>query len=50
MTYTIEKVRTKTVVNERKRLEELRKNPMYAIFGDYEMILEKKQQKQKDIK
>jgi hypothetical protein len=40
MNYTIEKVNPKKKVNEKKRLEQLKKDPMFACFGDYEKKLE----------
>ena len=39
MTYTIEKINPKKKVNEKKRIEELEKDPMFAIFGDYKLKL-----------
>tara|TARA_R100001015_G_C4577861_1_gene134833 strand:+ start:765 stop:905 length:141 start_codon:yes stop_codon:yes gene_type:complete len=38
--YTIEKAKPKKKVNEKKRLEQLKKDPMYACFGDYHKKLE----------
>ena len=39
MTYTIEKVNPKKKDNEKKVIEELKKDTMFAIFGDYQSKL-----------
>ena len=43
MTYTIEKIRPKKKENEKKRLIKLQKDPMFAIFGDYQKKLVEQQ-------
>lgn len=45
MTYTIEKIRPKKKENEKKRLIKLQKDPMFAIFGDYQKKLVEQQNK-----
>ena len=39
MTYTIEKKRPKKKDTEKIRIEQIKQDPMYGIFGDYTKLL-----------